>query len=267
METPAGVTEEPIRYWDHVAEQWKGSGEDLLWRRHSDAVNTALLARWLPDEPIHRLLKTDLFDEAVSEGLAPFLRSRADTLVGVDVSMTTIRRAHAQTAIITPARADTRCFPFRSDSFDVVVSNSTLDHFQSFDAVVASLRELRRVLRTGGHLLLTMDNLANPIIALRNGLPFKWLHRLGIVPYYVGVTCGPNRLRRTLQEVGFTVVDTTAIMHSPRVVAVWLARRVQARTAPSFHRKFLRWLMQWEFLERLPARFMTGYFVAVRCVK
>jgi hypothetical protein len=42
---------------------------ETLWREHSDAVNGALLVRWLARESCGLLLKTDLFDEAMGEGL------------------------------------------------------------------------------------------------------------------------------------------------------------------------------------------------------
>ena len=49
-------------------------------------------------------------------------------------------------------------------------------------------------------MILTLDNLANPIILLRNGLPFHLLYYMKIVPYYVGVTLGPYRLQRLLKD-------------------------------------------------------------------
>lgn len=130
-----------------------------------------------------------------------------------------------------------------------------------------SLREFRRVLRSGGQLLWTLDNMANPVIALRNILPFNWLHRMGIAPYYVGVTCGPDRLRSMLEHVGLEVGKMTATLHCSRMAAVRIARTVQARTATPTHQKLLRWLMKWERLSTWPTRFLTGNFVAVRCAK
>jgi hypothetical protein len=55
-------------YWDTVARKLQSSGKQSLWRVHSDAVNVALCARWLPKGRMKHLLKTDLFDEAVTDG-------------------------------------------------------------------------------------------------------------------------------------------------------------------------------------------------------
>lgn len=258
---------EDAGYWNDVAREWSGDEHDRLWRRHSDAVNQQLLARWLPEGSLSRVLKTDLFDEAVSEGLFSFLQERAETPVGIDVSIGTVRNAQAHRFFPLASCTDVRHLSFADGSFDVVVSNSTLDHFQSFEAVVVSLRELHRVLRPGGHLILTMDNLANPVIAMRNALPFRLWNRLGVVPYYVGKTCGIRRLRRTVEAAGFRVLDSAAIMHSPRIFMVWLARVIQRRAGPATQRRFLRWLMWQEGLGRWPTRFLTGNFVAAHCTK
>lgn len=268
METLIAVIENKLDYWDHIAHEWKHAHcSDLLWRKHSDSVNMALLTRWLSEKPVGRLLKTDLFDEAVSEGLVPFLRLRANTVVGMDVSLMALRMAKRCLQVGGTVFADVRQLPFAEESFDVVVSNSTLDHFHSIGEIRSSLRELHRVIRTGGQMLLTMDNPANPAIALRNALPFKMLHRLGVVPYYVGVTCGPRRLQRMLQEVGLETLEMTAVLHCPRVLAVSIARILQEKATPPTQYKFLSWLMKCERLEGWPTRFLTGNYIAVRCVK
>jgi len=151
--------------------------------------------------------------------------------------------------------------------FDAIVSISTLDHFQSRDEIVASLCEFRRVLRSTGQLFLTLDNQANPIVRLRNTLPFRLLNRLGITPYYVGATYGPRGLRCVLQEAGFNVLEVGAVMHCPRVLAVAIARLLERHTGPETQRRFLGFLLTFERLASWPTRFLTGHFVAVRAIK
>jgi len=238
-----------------------------LWRVHSDAVNLALSERWLPGEPILRLLKTDLFDEAVGHGLYYQLAARSLTVVGMDVAATTLDAAHAKYPGLLATVADVRQLPFAEGAFDVVLSNSTLDHLESLDEIADSLQELNRVLCRGGHLLLTLDNPANPFVALRNVLPFWLLDRLRLVPYQVGVTCNRHRLVSILQQAGFEVHQTTAVMHCPRVIAVATARMVQRHSTTKSHRRFQRALMRFERLEKLPTRFLTGHFIAVNAIK
>jgi len=241
MPKPAtqGETDRRIRalrneteYWDASAETWQQAGQHVLWRVHSDAVNKALFACWLPEERVERLLKTDLFDEACCDGLYPLLASRTQTLIGIDLSAATARAAKSR-----------------------------------YTGLQAALRELHRVLRTGGQLLLTLDNLANPVIALRNAVPFSLLHRLGIVPYYVGATCGPRQLRRILQQLDFEVLEVEAVMHCPRVLAVAVASVLEKRARPATQRRYLSFLKVFERLSAWPTRFLTGHLVAVKATK
>jgi len=213
------------------------------------------------------LLKTDLFDEAVSDGLSPLLNSLAKRVFYMDSALEVHEMAKHRYSRLSTIGADVRHLPFANGAFDGIVSNSTLDHFESLDDLSISLQELFRVLRPGGQMILTLDNLSNPIILLRNGLPFTLLKRLKIVPYYVGVTLGVNRLEGLLRDSGFEVLEVDAIMHCPRVLAVTIARWVEKHTSLRTQRSFLRLLMAFEGLSRLPTRFLTGYFVAVKATK
>ena len=77
-----------------------------------------------------------------------------------------------------------------SDAVRVGVYLSTLDHFEDAAQIEVALGELHRVLRPGGHLVLTLDNPANPLIRLRNALPEAWARRTGLSPFAVGATLG-----------------------------------------------------------------------------
>ena len=255
-----------IGYWDTVAAAWHASHPQELWRRHSDAVNAALLRRWLPAAS-NRILKTDAFDEAIGEGLYPVLASRSAATMALDISTSALHAARCRHGRLGGCAADARVLPFAKEAFDVIVSTSTLDHFARGRDIVSSLREMHRVLKPGGHLILTLDNPLNPLIALRNILPFRMLNRLGLVPYYVGATCGPRALRRIMREVGFDLREMTAVMHCPRVIAVPLASLLSRHTSVHTQRRALRSWMALEGLAKWPTRFLTGHFVAVRALK
>jgi SAM-dependent methyltransferase len=233
--------------WDAVLASWRETRGAALLRAYSDAANRRLLERWLPARA-GRVLKTDVFDEAVAKGLAPFLAGRAEALVAVDASPATIEAARRRHPGLDARVADVRSLPFEDGSFDVVVSTSTLDHFSARAGIDTALRELRRVLAPGGLAVVTLDNPWNPLVALRNALPAR-PHAL--VPYYVGATLGPRGLRAALAAAGFAVEELAAVMHAPRLAA-------RALRPP------LRFLLAAERLERWPTRFLTGQFVAAR---
>jgi SAM-dependent methyltransferase len=261
------LTAEEENIWEGFPKTYQAQGPQRLWRIHADSVNKALVARWGPVEQIETLLKTDLFDEAVGDGLSPLLASQANRVFYIDTSLEVHQMARCRSPGLHTIVADVRRLPFAQDTFRGIVSNSTLDHFQSLDELLVSLKELFRVLRPGGQMILTLDNLSNPIILLRHWLPIRLLKGLKIVPYYVGVTLKPHQLEHFLKENGFKVLEVDAIMHCPRVLAVMVARWVEKHTSLSTQKTFLRLLMAFERLSHLPTRFLTGYFVAVKATK
>lgn len=189
------TTAQETEYWDRIVRGWPHDGRTPLWRQCSDRVNGALLARWLPHRPIGRVLKTDLFDEAIGDGLYPLLPQRGPSASGIDLSHTAVARAVGRHPRLKGIVADVRRLPFKRGSFDSVVSTSTLDHVSRTSDIEAAFAELNRVLRPGGELVVTMDNTRNPVIALRGTVqaPLLWL---GVLPYFTGVSGDAGGLRR-----------------------------------------------------------------------
>ena len=192
---------------------------------------------------------------------APMSQRRRNVTEAVVPVLDMARRHHHQWRV---AQADVRRLPFANASFDRIVALSSLEHFDTNRQIEASLVELNRVLRKGGALFLTLDNPANPLVRLCNALPFGLLHRTGLAPYQVGKTCGPVRLRQYLRSAGFSVVESTAVLHCPRALAVGMYRFLQSHASEWMQDRFLRLLMIFEQLGRWPSRSITGYFVAVR---
>lgn len=255
-------------YWDHVFEHWEPTPVHRLWRAHSDAVNVRLLRRWL-GRSVGPLLKTDLFDEAVGRGLYPELAASAPEVIGVDVSAAVIHAASRRYPALETRLADVRALPFDEATFDVIVSNSTLDHFDSHAKLSAAVRELARILRPGGRLMITLDNRMNPIVALRTSRLFGTLYRLRIVPYYVGATHGPRGLATALAANGFEIGEMTSIMQCPpQLAAALAARRMRGLDpAPEPERDHVRRVLRCETMEHWPTRYLTGHFVAALAVR
>lgn len=254
-------------YWDGASRAFIGHGSQTLWRRHSDRINADWLDEWLGPEPVEQLLKTDLFDESVGGGLLPLLRTRARSVSGVDISPAAVRIAGERYPELDARLADIRRLPYADDRFDRVVSNSTLDHFHLEADIQDALREVFRVLRPGGELLISLDNLQNPVIRLRNALPQRLLQRTGLVPYFVGATLDRNRLLHALEQAGFEPGACRAILHCPRVLAVPLAAALQRRASEPARLRFLDLLLKFERLAGWPSCYYTGHFVAVRARK
>lgn len=262
--------------WDARASPWLAAPRQRLWRRHSDAVNGALIERWLLGRPA-RVLKTDLWDEAVGDGLYPTLAERAEQVVGIDISATVVETARRRHAGLSARTADVRALPFENDEFDAVLSNSTLDHFDSRDDVVRGLRECVRVLRPSGQLIVTLDNPWNPVIALTKLLLRTNVNRIwprlrlassiGLLPYRVGVTFSITQLRDRLTALALDVRDTCTIVHAPRAVAVVVAELVERHAHAAAQERFLRALMAFEAVGKTPVGYVTGHFIGARALK
>ena len=264
----AGADDDAIRgHWQEVAGHWRDNLPERLWRSHADRVNADWLAARLPQQPVSRLLKTDLFDEAATGGLYPLLSQHARLVVGMDISSTTARGAGTKAHGLCATCADARTLPYADSSFDIIVSNSTLDHFPTAEELDMSLLELRRVLKPGGELLISLDNRMNPVVALRNAIPFHWLRRLRIMPYYVGFTCGPAGLRKRLERDGWEIREMGAILHCPRFLSIHITLLLERWVSPAVQQRFTRWLAGFERLAGWPTRYLTGYFVTARAVR
>lgn len=259
--------EQTSPYWDSVSLSFTQNVTTRLWRRHSDLLNRSLLQSWVGNLHPASILKTDAFDEAVGEGLYPFLKKRGAEVHGIDIAPEAVNEASKRYPDFNLRCGDVRDLPYADCSFDLIVSNSTLDHFCTPQDIGKALQELYRVLKSGGELIISLDNLQNPIIAIRSILPFRLLKKLHLVPYFVGFTFGRRGLIAALNKTGFDSVETKAMLHCPRFLAVPAAAILHQRAKPGTQQKFLAFLAGFEVLERLPTRFFTGHFVAARAVK
>lgn len=261
VRTPTRPARENDR-WEATAAEWVGTERHGLWRRISDQIYVQALQPLLSGGQPGLTLKTDLFDEAVSGGIAQELVHAGAVVVGIDLSRTIVRQASAQHPSLLAVVADTRVLPFKAGAFDTAVSFSTLDHFEIKSDIAVALGELGRVVREGGAALVTLDNARNPVIAFRNFLPPK-LRRLVGVPYWVGPTLGPSGLRRTVECAGFRIEQSRALVHVPRAIVVALAQVIDRLASSRAARALAGLCHRFERLDQLPTRYLTGCFALV----
>ena len=209
-------------YWDQIARQMADRHypyEPLA--EHVSSIILGLLARWGDAKNSKRIMKTDLFEEAFRSHQLMFDVARVNSnVVGIDVSREITYRAKTRSRQYGADLGDYVCcdvrqLPFLTDSIDLVISTSTLDHFSEEEDILVALRELSRVLRPGGTLILTMDNKSNltyPLLCL-------WM-ALGLAPFFIGRTYSISELKSRLKSSGFSVEDATAIVHCPHGFAL-----------------------------------------------
>ncbi len=217
---------------------------------------------------VRRLLKTDLFEESLGTDQFLFdLAGRNREVVGMDISPRVAARARQRSKQLCAGNVeciccDARKLPFGQGSFDLVISNSTLDHYVRREDISVALAEIWRVLEPGGTLILTLDNKSNltePFFRL-------WI-RWGLSPYFSGCTLSIVEAKQTLQRIGFDVTDRTAIIHNPRLItrtAVSLIRKIDPAKSARIIENGLSLL---DSLEARRTKYLTGLYIAIRAVK
>ena len=261
-------------HWNQVAREWplKGYSNELL-AEHKRKTYLDLIARWANITSTTRVLKTDLFAEAF--GQEQFLFDMAQTnsnVVAIDISKEIVALAKKQAKQHNVDASgyiccDVRHLPIQSNSIGLIISDSTLDHFPNEVDIIAALKELARVLQTGGTLILTIDNKSNltypPYIFIR-----LWM-RLRLSPYFLGRTLSFARLRHTLEEIGLNIEENTTIFHYPHPDGLvrWLERSLRAVSKGKLDNAIRKTLACLDQLEGRKTKHLTGRYLAVKAVK
>ena len=100
------------------------------------------------------------------------LAMRNINITALDISLDLLGSAKNKQGVSKILAADAESLPFRAGSFDFVVGVSILHHLD----IGKSLREIRRVLKPGGKVILSEPNMANPQIFLQKNI--GWLKKL-----------------------------------------------------------------------------------------
>jgi SAM-dependent methyltransferase len=260
--------------WENVAEDYRHTRREDFWRIHLKRIYQNLFDSWTPQKPSDYVLKTDLFDEAASsQELCSLFAGKCRFFVGIDISMKVAQLARQRLSAKYPDDyhseivSDAARLPFQSETFDLIFSPSTLDHFSHKEAIRRSLKELHRVLKVNGTLIMTLDNAQNPLIFLRNWLPSNWLRRLGAIPFSMGVTLTRSEFIRYLEDCDFVIQESAAIVHAPRALAIRLGQLIQITQSKNLAFFYFKLLNLFERLGGLPTQNVTGYFIAAKAAK
>ncbi len=257
--TPTGSR----RTWDELAARsspsWYLDSEVALQKRQ---VHQALIRKWVGNKPSGRVLKTDLFEDAwgLDAIIVDLFEPGGATLLGTDIALATVRaaRARAGTYPLHCFVCDVQRLPIASASLDIVLSTSTLDHFDSRAEFECAIFQLCAALKPGGSLVITLDNPLNPLYSV-----LRLAARTGLVPFPLGYTPTIGALVRDLRERGFEILDRDWMIHNPRILStalIWLVRRTCGRLASVP----IRWLLRlFALQDRLWTRRFTACFYAV----
>lgn len=150
-------------------------------------------------EPI-KILDAGCGDGINLYGLSQIARRLAvpADLYGVDYNPLRVERAAQIESVCTLQQASLMALPFADGTFEVILCNHVLEHVPEDER---ALRELHRVLKEGGLLILGVPNEGCMIAQLRNHVIQPVIARTtDHVHFYTGST-----LRDMLERAGFTV--------------------------------------------------------------
>lgn len=146
-------------------------------------------------------------------------RPRIGRMVGVDIHEPSAPLPHLDEFAVVDLCGAADAFP--SATFDIVLSNFTLEHFQD---PAAALTNLRHWLRPGGTLVATTVNRRHPFVAAYLGIPDGPRH--AIQPLVkasqadahplVGACNDPATIRAALEAAGFTKIRLRTVGHLAR---------------------------------------------------
>lgn len=255
------------RYWDSVAFGIKKSHLEkniAIYKKHE---HIRLIKGWAKGVGGKRILKTDLYEEAFgTDNFLFWVAQQKAQVFAADISRAIAAKAklnslRSKNNLLNFSVSDIRNCAFKDDSFDLIISNSTLDNLAYCD-IRQSLYEMKRILKPDGLIILTLDNAHNPLYTLG-----YIIEKLANTNKYYQDKCYSLREAETLVgDVGLIVEDSTAIVHIPTPFNK-IALILKGIHNVYSERIIRRCISLFSNLGRKRTKFLTGWFIALKIRK
>ncbi len=197
-------------FWDSVGEAFP-SLKGAASTKYYFECERLLFEDYFPPLAGKSLFKTDLWDEAKNSEILRWAAEQGARPFAVDVAGPIVHQARLQFRDLRPGFAvgDVRAIPFLSNTFDLIYSMGTIEHFADYHVAV---QEIYRVLKPGGTAIIGVPNKADPFL---RPLMVHFLNLLGRYDYGMEKSFTRRELRRLLESVGFEVRAESGILFMP----------------------------------------------------
>jgi len=247
-------------YWNRVANRMNRPIFQSQIALYKKREYLDLISTWSPSPQGKSMLKTDLFEEAFGkDSLLDVLGTSYATTVGIDISQVVTEKARRRLPRYPLLVANVYSLPFKEESFDTIISTSTLDHFP-FRDLPGVVNELWYVLKPGGCLILTLDSKHNLLHRL-----FDWIRR-GTRDLHGEHSYTVQEIMNTLKEGRFQITNITSIYHIFYPINLF-AKILHKAMGPRVERLIQSLIDICHKIGQLPTRYLTGGFIAVRAIK
>ena len=201
------------KYWNEHA----ANVNEYYYNYRTGVVKADLLInkimKLLVDVTGKSILKTDMYEDAFgSDQLINRTEFDGAKITGMDISLkvTLLAKQKGGTDSHSYANCDVTNLCYKDSEFDVVLSVSTLDHFDSVTDFKKSVDELVRVLKPGGKFLLILDNrysLFNNVNLLKK--------LLNVLPFRMGKTYTAKEVSKLFAERGIKIISEEYGLYTP----------------------------------------------------
>ncbi len=254
-------------YWNEVAVKMDNSYVDNPFFQYKKRELLRLINSWGRDKLDKKILKTDLYEESLGHDDFLFdLAKNNENVYGMDISseMVDMAKERAKKLGVNPNLVvqDARKMTFDDDTFDLIISNSTFDHFPEIDEAIS---ECGRVLKTGGVLIMTIHNKNNLLLYLLCKI-MKFFNKYH--SFYIEGVYSLREIRALVKQAGLGVTDSTAILHVPPVFPT-LINVVYRSNFNIFKKSIVLLIKIFEIWgrQKIFLNYLTGYLLAVKVIK
>jgi ubiquinone/menaquinone biosynthesis C-methylase UbiE len=218
-----------------------------------------------------KILKTDLREEAYGQDQILYAidtpKNNLLHIFGIDISKVTVQHADFRQRDLGYSHvyitADVRVLPFKENSFDLILSSSTLDHFENKEDFLAAIKEMARVLRPNGNIVMTLNNRLNLNITLL----FLLERALNLKKYPVQFYL-KNEIKYACGQADLYVLEEEYIVHivSPINSVLLIVEKIFGRRTADYCANFFVKIADWLSKIKLTRKY-TAWFIAVKCSK